>query len=61
MAAWRATTASKQWYYSCAGQTEGPLDEASLRGVLASLPPGTQVWSQDPANWISACDAGLVP
>jgi len=52
---------SKQWYFSRAGQTEGPLDEASLRGVLASLPPDTMVWNQDLANWITARDAGVVP
>jgi hypothetical protein len=52
---------SKQWYYSRAGQTEGPLDEATLRGVLRSLPPDTLVWNQDLAGWIPARDAGVLP
>jgi DNA-binding transcriptional ArsR family regulator len=52
---------SRQWYYSRAGQTEGPLDEATLRGVLRSLPPDTLVWNQDLAGWIPARDAGVLP
>jgi hypothetical protein len=50
-----------QWYLSRGGQSEGPMDEASVRRLLESLPPQTLVWKEGLPNWISAQEARLVP
>ena len=51
----------KQWYFSRDGKTEGPLEEAALRALLATLPAETQVWNQDLPSWMSAREAGFAP
>lgn len=48
------------WYLVRNGQTEGPMDEATLRAVVAALPPGTLVWNESLPRWMSAQEAGLV-
>lgn len=48
------------WYVVRGGQTEGPVEEAALRAMLAALPPETLVWNEGLTRWMSALEAGLV-
>ncbi|MGJ5819902.1 GYF domain-containing protein [Paludibaculum fermentans] len=51
----------KAWHVIHAGQSRGPIDEATLLRMLPSLPPETLVWNQDLPNWMTASEAGLTP
>ncbi|QOY91334.1 GYF domain-containing protein [Paludibaculum fermentans] len=52
---------AKDWYVIHAGQSRGPIDEATLLKMLPSLPAETLVWNQDLPNWMTAREAGLMP
>jgi hypothetical protein len=45
-----------QWYYGKDGQQQGPVDEATIKSLLASgqLAPSDLVWKEGMANWAAA-------
>jgi hypothetical protein len=50
-----------QWHYIVGGRTQGPVPESALRGILQTLPPGSQVWNPALTGWKTAEEAGLTP